>query len=400
MENNLSAKCINFFRKILDSFCGLNSTLQSEAPSGPVRLAWVGGFPAHYMGEFHCRLQAIYPGVFFLYVPLGQQGRAFSHEITQLPARHMQCSSRWQWLWCWRSLERIDPQAVLIAGNYPRTNLIAAAWACKRGRALYYLADSNPLDRRNLRRKLLNKLMLGMVLRRATKILSIGTRNAEFYMQYRDKEQLGEALLQFPLPHLHQRFESVYSKPSDDFVFLVFGRLDDVKAVDKVINAFALLDQQSRHRSRLLIAGDGSSRSALESQVEIKGLGGRVEFLGSVPSDQAPRIFGEANALVMASRDEPWGLVVNEALSAGIPVIGPFWIGAFVDLVVHGETGLVTQDNTPPLLAAAMQTLLADPLRAAQMGQAGRVRVRERGWTIDGSLQAIGELPELKGTRE
>jgi glycosyltransferase involved in cell wall biosynthesis len=77
-------------------------------------------------------------------------------------------------------------------------------------------------------------------------------------------------------------------------------------------------------------------------------------------------------------------------------VIGPFWIGAFADLVVHGETGLVTQDNSPAQLAIAMKTLLADPSRAAEMGQAGRVRVRERGWTIEGSLQAIGQLPELK----
>ncbi len=393
----MSERRATFLWRLLDWLCGLNSTLLSQTPSAPVRLAWVGGFPAHYMGDFHCRLQALHPKVFFLYVPLGQDGRAFSHEITRLPARHMQGGSRWQWLWCWRSLERIDPQAVLIAGNYPRSNLIAAAWARKRGRALYYLADSNPLDRRNLRRNWLNGVLLGVVLRRATKILSIGTRNAEFYMQYRDKEQLGEALLPFPLPHLHQRFESVCSAPSDDFVFLVFGRLDDNKAVDKIISAFAMLNQQ---RSRLLIAGDGSSRSALESQVEAQGLGERVKFLGSVPSDDAPRIFSKANALVLASRDEAWGLVVNEALSAGIPVIGPFWIGAFADLVVHGETGLVTQDNTPPRLATAMQTLLADPSRAAEMGQAGRLRVRERGWTIDGSLRAIGELPELKAARK
>jgi glycosyltransferase involved in cell wall biosynthesis len=395
----MSKKSGSLFGKFLDWISGFNSSLLSRTPPAPVPLAWVGGFPAHYMSEFHCRLQAIRPEVFFLYVPLGQQGRAFEHEITRLPAHHMQASSRWQWLWCWRILERIDPKAVLIAGNYPRCNLIAAAWAYKRGRALYYLADSNPLDRRNLRRKWLNSLLLGMVLRRATKILSIGTRNAEFYMQYRDKEQLGEALLRFPLPHLHQKFESVCCALNDVFVFLVFGRLEDVKAVDKVINAFALLDQQLKQRSRLLIAGDGSSRSALESQVEAQGLGDRVRFLGSVPSDQAPRIFGEANALVLASCDEPWGLVVNEALSAGIPVIGPFWIGAFADLVVHGETGLVTQDNTPLRLAAAMRTLLIDPSRAAEMGKAGRIRVRERGWTIDGSLQAIAELPELKDAR-
>lgn len=400
MVNEMSAKRLTLFGKILDSLCGLNSTLLSRMPPTPVSIAWVGGFPAHYMGEFHCRLQAMHPGLFFLYVPFGQKGQAFEHEITRLPAFHTQMSSGWQWLRCWRILEHIDPQSVLIAGNFPRTNLMAAVWALKRGRALYYLADSNPLDRRNLRRKWLNNLILGMLLRRAKKILSIGTRNAEFYMQYLDKEQLGKTLLPFPLPHQHQRFELTCSAPNDAFVFLVFGRLDDVKAVDRVINAFALLSLQSRQRSRLLIAGDGPCRSALESQVDAEELGGQVEFLGSVPSDEAPRIFAKANALVLASHDEPWGLVVNEALSAGIPVIGPFWIGAFVDLVVHGETGLVTQDNTPPLLAAAMQMLLADPSRTAQMGQAGRVRVREQGWTIDGSLQAIGELPELKDARK
>lgn len=384
------------FGTALDRLCGLPTALPLLSPTAPVRLAWVGGFPAHYMGEFHCRLQALHPKAFFLYVPLGQHGRAFSHEVTRLPAQHIRARSRWQWLWCWRGLERIDPQAVLIAGNYPRTNLIAATWACRRGRALYYLADSNPLDQRNLRRNWLNSLLLGMVLRRATKVLSIGTRNTEFYMQYLDKEQLSKALLAFPLPHLHQRFETVSPAAQEVFVFLVFGRLDKVKAVDRIISAYGLLDQTSQKRSRLLIAGDGESRSELEAQVETLRLRDRVQFRGSVPSDQAPRIFGEAHALVLASRDEPWGLVVNEALSAGIPVIGPFWIGAFADLVVHGETGLVTQDNSPDQLAVAMKTLLADPSRAAEMGQAGRVRVRERGWTIEGSLQAIGQLPELK----
>jgi glycosyltransferase involved in cell wall biosynthesis len=395
-KHSVAGRLAAFIGKLLDWPGGLPKNLLFQVPLARVSLAWVGGFPAHYMGEFHCRLQALHPGVFFLYLPLSRHGQAFAHEMTNLPAHHVRAGSRWQWLWCWRCLERLDPQAVLIAGNYPRANLVAAAWALSRGRPLYYLADSNPLDRRNLERNWLNSLILRMVLRRVERILSIGMRNTEFYMRYLDKEDLGEALLAFPLPHLHHRFETVSPTAKDVFVFLVFGRLDDVKAVDKVISAYALLDQQSQKRSRLLIAGDGKSRSKLESQVEALGLGERVEFLGSIPSDQAPRIFGEAHALVLASRDEPWGLVVNEALSAGIPVIGPFWVGSFADLVLHGQTGLVTQDNTPAQLAAAMQALLADPARAAAMGQAGRVRVREQGWTIDGSLLAIGELPELK----
>ena len=388
------------FGAALDRVCGLPAELPLQSASSPARLAWVGGFPAHYMGEFHCRLQALHPAVVFLYVPFGQNGRAFAHEVTHLPANHICAKSRWQWLWCWRSLERINPASVLIAGNHPRTNLIAAAWARRRGRALYYLSDSNALDQRNLRRNRLKQLLLAVMLVRVTRILSIGSRNAEFYMQFINKEKLHEAILPFPLPHLHKRFETVATVAKDVFTFLVFGRLDNVKAVDRIISAYALLDKACQMRSRLLIAGDGAARSELEAQVGTLGLSDRVQFLGAVPSDQAPRVFGEANVLVLASHDEPWGLVVNEALSAGIPVIGPFWVGAFADLVVHQETGLVTPDNSASQLWSAMKSLLDDPSLAARMGQAGRTRVRERGWTIDGSLEAIGQLQELKEITE
>jgi len=280
----------------------------------------------------------------------------------------------------------------LIAGNYPRANLIAATWACWRGRGLYYLADSNPLDRRNLRRNWLNDLLLRMVLRRVKKILCIGTRNAEFYLKYRTKEQLTEALLAFPLPHLYQPFEACTPSSGEVFCFLVLGRLDAVKAVDRVISAYALLSPQLQECSRLVIAGDGPCRAALESQADALGLRVKVQFLGAVPSNQTPAVFGAANVLVLASLDEPWGLVVNEAMSAGLPVIGPFWIGAFSDLVIPGKTGIVTRDNSPAQLSTAMQTLLIDPKRAAEMGQAGRRHVYENGWNIDGSLRAFGQL--------
>ena len=378
---------------------GLPPAPHMAAEQLPTRMVWIGGFPAHYMGEFHSRLQKTYAGVTFIYLPLGRGGRAFSHEMTRLPGEYFLAPNRIPFLWVWLCLERMSPRAILIAGNYPRANLVAAVWACWRGRELYYLADSNPLDRRNLRRNLLNSLLLEVVLRKVTKILCIGTRNAEFYLQYRAKEHLAEVLLAFPLPHLHQPFEASKSSPGDTFCFLVLGRLDAVKAVDRVISAYALLSPQLQERSRLVIAGDGPCRAALESQVDALGLRVKVEFLGAVPSDQAPGVFGAANALVVASLDEPWGLVVNEAMSSGIPVIGPFWVGAFADLLIPGETGIVTRDNSPVQLSVAMQVLITDPERAAAMGQAGRVHVRERGWNIDGSLQAFGQLPVFKESR-
>lgn len=215
-------------------------------------------------------------------------------------------------------------------------------------------------------------------------------------MQYLPKQRLVDILLPFPLPHLAHLFEAVSSKRGKVFVFLVFGRLEKIKAVDRVISAYALLSSKYQQRSRLLIAGEGAARDTLESQVETLGLRERVDFRGLVSSEKAPQVFGEAHALIVASHDEPWGLVVNEALSAGIPVIGPFWVGAFADLVVPGKTGLVTLDNSPQKLAKAMQELLDNPDQADGMGKAGRELVRTRGWTIEGSVKAFGDLPVLK----
>lgn len=385
-----------FWRSALNWLCGFPSAFPSQLPSPTVKLVWVGGFPAHYMAEFHSRLEKRFASVGFLYVPYSMRGSAFDHEVVSLPDNLACAPRRWKWLWCWRSLEFSNPDAVLIAGSFPRMNLIAAAWALKRRRRIYYVSDSNLLDEKNLRRSFINKLLLGVVLARVNMILCIGSRNSEFYLQYIKRERLGEVLLRFPLPHLHSKFESIGENIAEGFTFLFFGRLESVKAIDRIISAYAMLDVDLRNGSRLLIAGDGSMKQGLEEQVAKLGIADRVQFLGAIPSDEAPAVFEQANALILASSEEPWGLVVNEALSAGIPVVGPFWIGAFADLVIHGVTGFVTKDNSPAELAKAMRTLSIDPSLAALMGQTGRVLVREQGWTIDGSLDAIAQLPEFK----
>ena len=361
----------------------------------PVSLVWVGGFPAHYMGEFHSLLQANYPSVTFIYTPLGLNGSAFEHEITNLPKYFFLVKKPFKLLSTWFHLWRISPKSILISGNFPRINLVAVIWAILNKREIYYLADSNVLDRQNLHRGCLNRIILGMLLNKVTKILSIGKRNTEFYLGYRDRNDLSNILVPFPLPHRNQLFESVKPNSKSIFTFLVFGRLEIIKGVDRIISAYSLLEPNLQIRSRLLIAGDGSARGLLEEQVKTLGLQDRIEFRGSIPSDETHFVYGESNALVIASHDEPWGLVVNEALSSCIPVIGPFWIGSFADLVVDGVTGLITTDNTPRQLADAMEKLLFSPADAKTMGKFGQALVRERGWTIEGSLQSFAKLPAL-----
>lgn len=361
-------------------------------PLPDTRFVWFGGYPAHYMGDFHRRLESRHEGLFFVYVPFGKDGRAFTHEQTRLPRKYVVLPHIGIYVQAWRWLQRLNPKAVLISGNYPRVNMLAAIWAKLHRRELYYLADSNLLDERNLTRSPVTQWILQEILRRTDRLLFIGSRNREFYLTQCGREFAGTHLHHLPLPHDHERFATPLKDVAAPFVFLSMGRLEEVKAVDRIIEAFAILVQRTNAPIRLLVAGDGPSRTALEKKAAALGIADVVEFRGSVPSDQTPSVFAESDAVVFASRNEPWGLVVNEALSSGKPVIGPFWIGAFSDLVRHGKNGLVTTGNGANELAEAMHRLQKYPALAREMGLAGRALVSDEGWTVEDSLASFERL--------
>lgn len=368
---------------------GVNTKKEVKLPY--TRLVWFGGYPAHYMGDFHKALENMYDDLFFVYVPFGSSGKAFSHEQTKLPRKYILLKQHTAFYDAWMWLARLSPHALIITGNFPRVNLIAYFWAIINNKNIYYLADSNILDRRNQKRSIANKFILKQILYKVTKFLSIGSRNDEFYLSYLGDVALNK-LHRFPLPHNQNNFKTKKFFNGDAFVFLVLGRLVKDKSIDRVIVAFSQLSSFERNVSKLIIAGDGPERIPLEALVSELGLTDRVIFLGSIPSDEVAKLYEKSNALVIASQDEPWGLVVNEALSAGLPVIGPYWIGAFADVVVDGVTGFVTEDNSPEKLVVAMRTLLQEPERAFAMGKVGCEKINEGGWTMQGSLKSFAEL--------
>jgi glycosyltransferase involved in cell wall biosynthesis len=174
--------------------------------------------------------------------------------------------------------------------------------------------------------------------------------------------------------------------------FLYLGRLAPEKCVSHLIKAFAGLSADARAKARLTIAGDGKERSSLEELVQKLGLAGHVRFIGLVASSQAADIMSQADAFVLPSCYESWGLVVNEALSASLPVIVPSWVGAASDLIVTGETGIQTKDNSPEALKEAMQKLIDNPKLRYELGQNGRELVRVRGFDINGAELAFAKI--------
>jgi glycosyltransferase involved in cell wall biosynthesis len=175
--------------------------------------------------------------------------------------------------------------------------------------------------------------------------------------------------------------DRLHDGPYGDYV-LVVGRLESVKRVDLAIAAMAHVPPPLK----LIVAGDGSQRAAVERIVVAHGLGGRVVFAGAVAGDELIALYAGALAVVYAPFDEDYGYVTLEAFLCAKPVITATDSGGTLEFVVDNQNGFVCAPE-PAAIGAALARLAADRTRAAQLGRAGLARARQITW--DGVVERL-----------
>lgn len=160
-------------------------------------------------------------------------------------------------------------------------------------------------------------------------------------------------------------------------VFLYVGRLEAHKGVDDLLEAFRRL-RAERTDVELLVVGDGSLRERL--QADAMSVAG-VRIAGRLQDGALLDAYALADVFVLPSRFEPWGLVVNESMAAGLPVIVSDQVGCIDDLVVADSTGLVVPARDPTALYSAMHRLAVDAATRHRMAESARERIA--GWTLE-----------------
>ncbi|HYA61787.1 MAG TPA: glycosyltransferase family 4 protein [Candidatus Sulfotelmatobacter sp.] len=138
--------------------------------------------------------------------------------------------------------------------------------------------------------------------------------------------------------------------------FLFVGRLVPEKGVFDLLSAYAKLDGGLRRKAGLVFVGDGTSRRQLEEQAASI-VPGVIRFPGFAQREQLPSYYALAQALVLPTYTDTWGLVVNEAMACGLPVILSQAAGCAADLVKEEWNGLSVPPRDASALAGAMQTL-------------------------------------------
>jgi glycosyltransferase involved in cell wall biosynthesis len=123
-----------------------------------------------------------------------------------------------------------------------------------------------------------------------------------------------------------------------------------------------------------LIIGDGPRRPSL--QALCADLDIEAAFVGFQNQGQIARYLVCADVFVLPSEYETWGLVINEAMACGLPVVATAVVGAGVDLIEAGVTGFTYPPGDRAALADCLQPLIADPALRLSMGAAARRRVQ------------------------
>jgi glycosyltransferase involved in cell wall biosynthesis len=260
-----------------------------------------------------------------------------------------------------------------------------------RGVPVYYAADTNIAAlcasgwKAHIRR-----LACRQVAGRAIAALSLGMSN-RLALQFLGFHKI------IDLPSYAIDFEvldhSAAERASEDITagghkttLLVIARLVPEKNLPALAAVLAA-DPVLANSVRLVIAGEGPERATLEA---IKGRSPSLDLrlLGAVPHSQIGRLLARADALLLPSRSEPWGIVVVEALGMGLPVIATPAVGAAFSLADETQAILLSESAEPQSLLKAIRNfskrrdLLAQRARAATSTIRTRYGVDPIWWTV------------------
>ncbi|MHB1699308.1 MAG: glycosyltransferase family 4 protein [Acidobacteriaceae bacterium] len=285
--------------------------------------------------------------------------------------------------------------------GYSSVNTLQGIFAARAlGIPVLLRAESTLIDRPRSAAKRFAKHLFFMGLRQFVDgLLPIGTLNAEYWQHH-----LGSTVPQFLMPYavdngyfqrrsaeasasrsaLREELDLNASRP----VILFASKFIPRKRAIDLVEAYLKLSPgpgQEPH-PYLVMIGDGEEGPALRERAANSGFSS-IRFLGFRNQSGLPRFFDLCDVFVLPSEDEPWGLIVNEAMNATRPVIVSNEVGCQKDLVSNGVEGIVFQARDVAGLADALRKMFAEPDTAAKMGANALKRMQN--WSFEDDVRGL-----------
>jgi glycosyltransferase involved in cell wall biosynthesis len=220
--------------------------------------------------------------------------------------------------------------------------------------------------------------MVKLMVRGSNALIAVGTRSMQYLRSLgaRD-ERIFTAYSTVDVEHFREvsvraRLEREQLKSSrgirQRLVVLFCGQLIERKGLRDLVTAFARLNP-SQADAALVLVGYGPLAEVLVAMAAELGIREHVYVLDHVEVEDMPRLYAIGDVFVLPSLEETWGLVVNEAMACGLPLVVSDHVGSSVDLVREGHNGFIVPAGDPTMLAKRLGTLLGEDATREKFGR-------------------------------
>jgi glycosyltransferase involved in cell wall biosynthesis len=276
----------------------------------------------------------------------------------------------------WPALQRFRPDAILCGGyNYPAF-WEALAWAKLHSARFVAWIESTSRDQRNpsvvaefIKRRFVSNCDSFAVPGKSAfeYVRSMGVPADRIHTAPNAVDNLRFANLARSAREREPQRRAELGLPSRYFVYA--GRVTREKGAFQLLEAYTRLRPEFRSQVGLVLVGEETAKDELMMKNAAKIYPGAVVFPGFAQRDQLAAFYALAEALVFPTLSDTWGLVVNEAMACGLPIIASDVAGCAADLVHEGENGYVIPAANVDKLVEAMTALARDPQLTSRMGE-------------------------------
>lgn len=299
----------------------------------------------------------------------------------------------------WKHLDRLRPQAVVINGYSSWDSWVLLAWCKMKGAFPILMSDSRWDDaprtalgewvKRILVQQYGAALCAGAPQRKYLESLGMppdrifdgyDAVDNQFFGDESDKAR------QSP-----ERYQTLPGLADPRSYFLASGRFIPRKNFSGLLEAYALYRERCRKGEhdtwRLVLLGDGPQRASLLNTIQALDLQEDVVLAGVQNIQNLPAYYGLASAFIHPALQDQWGLVVNEAMASGLPVLVSKQAGCAVDLVADGVEGFAFSPEDTAGLAHLMSLMSSGQVDRDQMGSAARRKISY--WGVERFSQGL-----------
>lgn len=291
-----------------------------------------------------------------------------------------------------KCLNSLKPRVLFIPGYSQPVCLAAALWGVVHAATPVLMSDSTVRDASRSRIKELAKRLIIRLLfdrgfvsgtRARDYLINLGMAESRICLGYDvvDNNHFETGVQQ------HRACSSREDFGLPDHYFLCVARLSDEKNHEVLLRSFFKY-RESKGSWSLVLVGMGANEATLRKVTDESSFRDHVLFAGYKSYVDILPYYAFASSLILPSKSEPWGLVLNEAMAAGVPVIASDACGACDDLVTDGETGLVFEHCSEEALMQAMLRMSSFPPQDyVRMVIRGKERVG--GYSLDAFRRAF-----------